>query len=87
MPQNDSGKLNREQNADVLAYLLSLDEFPAGKTELAHEAELLKQIGSRRPNQTATTTNRRHSVVRAMLSRSGAKFVVSRAEEAYDAQR
>jgi hypothetical protein len=44
MPQNDSGKLNREQNADVLAYLLSLDEFPAGKTELAHEAELLKQI-------------------------------------------
>jgi mono/diheme cytochrome c family protein len=44
MPQNDPGRLSRQQNADVLAYMLSFNKFPAGKTELAHDTELLKQI-------------------------------------------
>lgn len=44
MPQNDPGRLSRQQNADVLAYLLSFNKFPAGKTELAHDTQLLKQI-------------------------------------------
>jgi len=44
MPANDPGKLTTQQNADVLAYLLNFNIFPAGKTELPHEAELLKQI-------------------------------------------
>jgi S-disulfanyl-L-cysteine oxidoreductase SoxD len=44
MPANDPGKLSSQQNADVLAYLFSFNEFPAGKMELPHDAELLKQI-------------------------------------------
>lgn len=44
MPANDPGKLNSQQNADVLAFIFSFNEFPAGKAELPHDAELLKQI-------------------------------------------
>jgi mono/diheme cytochrome c family protein len=44
MPADRPGKLSREQNADVLAFMLSVCQFPAGKTELAHQSEILKQI-------------------------------------------
>lgn len=44
MPQNAPGKLNRQQNADVLAFVLSANKFPAGKTELARQTEFLKEI-------------------------------------------
>ena len=44
MPQNSPGKLNRQQNADILAYTLNANKFPAGKTELSRQAEFLKEI-------------------------------------------
>jgi len=44
MPQNSPGKLNRQQNADILAYTLSANKFPAGKTELSRQTEFLKEI-------------------------------------------
>jgi S-disulfanyl-L-cysteine oxidoreductase SoxD len=44
MPQNTPGKLSRQQNADVLAYALSVNKFPAGKTELPRQTEFLKEI-------------------------------------------
>lgn len=44
MPMNKPGKLTREVNADIVAYLLSFNKFPAGKTELSHNTEFLKQI-------------------------------------------
>jgi mono/diheme cytochrome c family protein len=44
MPQNKPGKLSREVNADILAYILGVNEFPAGKTELEHKTEVLKEI-------------------------------------------
>jgi S-disulfanyl-L-cysteine oxidoreductase SoxD len=44
MPQNSPGKLTREQNADVLAYVLSVNRFPSGKTDLARESERLREI-------------------------------------------
>jgi len=44
MPQNKPGKLSREVNADILAYMLSGNQFPAGKTELSHVTEVLKDI-------------------------------------------
>jgi mono/diheme cytochrome c family protein len=44
MPADRPGKLSREQNADILAFMLSVSQFPAGKTELAHQTEVLKQI-------------------------------------------
>ncbi|HEY1337918.1 MAG TPA: c-type cytochrome [Bryobacteraceae bacterium] len=44
MPQNDPGSLSRQVNADILAYILKVNNFPAGKTEMEHESEALKQI-------------------------------------------
>jgi len=44
MPDDDPGALTREQYADLLAYIFNLNKFPAGTTELADEAEPLKQI-------------------------------------------
>jgi mono/diheme cytochrome c family protein len=44
MPQNSPGKLSRQEGSDVLAYMLSVNGFPAGKTELYRQAEMLKEI-------------------------------------------
>ena len=44
MPQGALGKLTKQQDADVLAYLLSFNKFPAGKTELQKQVEFLKEI-------------------------------------------
>jgi len=44
MPQNDPGKLSRAQVADVVAYMLSANRFPDGKSELDKQTEALKQI-------------------------------------------
>jgi hypothetical protein len=44
MPQDNPGSLSRQQYVDVLTYILSYNKFPAGKTELARETEVLKQI-------------------------------------------
>ncbi len=44
MPQNDPGRLSRQQNADSLAFVLSAGRFPVGPTELPRDGEILKQI-------------------------------------------
>jgi len=44
MPQNKAGKLSREVNADITAYILSVNKFPAGKAELPRTVEFLKEI-------------------------------------------
>ena len=44
MPQGAPGKLNKQQDADVLAYLLSFNKFPAGKAELQKQVEFLREI-------------------------------------------
>jgi len=44
MPQNDPGKLSRQQNADIIAFVLSMNRFPAGKGELEKDTDVLKQI-------------------------------------------
>jgi mono/diheme cytochrome c family protein len=44
MPPNNLGKLNRQQIVDILSYVLSFNNYPAGKTELDPKAEILKQI-------------------------------------------
>jgi mono/diheme cytochrome c family protein len=45
MPQDDPGRLSRQQDADVLAFMLQANEFPPGKTELDKQTEVLKLIG------------------------------------------
>ena len=44
MPQNRPGSLSREKNAAILAYMLSVSNFPAGKTPMAQQTEVLKEI-------------------------------------------
>ena len=44
MPQNKPGSLSREANAEILAYILSANQFPAGKTELPPASEALREI-------------------------------------------
>jgi mono/diheme cytochrome c family protein len=51
MPDGDPGKLSRQQNADVVAYILKVSKYPAGKTELPSQTEVLKQIRFEPPKQ------------------------------------
>lgn len=44
MPLNKPQSLSREVNADILAYIFSLNKFPAGQQELPHATEVLKMI-------------------------------------------
>ena len=44
MPSDDPGSLSSRQYADILAYILSVNEFPAGQKELEHEAAPLNEI-------------------------------------------
>jgi S-disulfanyl-L-cysteine oxidoreductase SoxD len=44
MPQNSPGSLSGAQNADILAFVLASNKFPAGQTELAKDAMILKTI-------------------------------------------
>jgi len=44
MPQDSPGSLTREQDADVTAFILSMNKFPTGKNELPAQSEMLKQI-------------------------------------------
>jgi quinoprotein glucose dehydrogenase len=44
MPRDKPGRLSREINADITAYMLSFNKFPAGGAELSHDTQVLKQI-------------------------------------------
>jgi S-disulfanyl-L-cysteine oxidoreductase SoxD len=44
MPQDKPGSLSRAQNADVLAYMLRVNGFPAGERPLDGQAGALSQI-------------------------------------------
>jgi mono/diheme cytochrome c family protein len=44
MPSDNPGTLPRAEIADVIAYMLSANKFPAGKEELSQQLPMLKQI-------------------------------------------
>jgi mono/diheme cytochrome c family protein len=44
MPQNSPGSLSRQQNADILAFVLFKSNFPAGQAELPTQTEMLNTI-------------------------------------------
>jgi quinoprotein glucose dehydrogenase len=44
MPMDKPGTLSRQQVADVLAFVLSANKLPAGKSELPRQSELLSTI-------------------------------------------
>ena len=45
MPQDNPGSLNRDQVADILAFLLKTNGLPSGTKELDRRSEYLKAIG------------------------------------------
>ena len=45
MPQNDPQSMTREEYADVLAFLLKNNGFPAGSQPLDKRSEVLASIG------------------------------------------
>lgn len=44
MPLNNPQSLNRETNAAILSYILTVNRFPTGQTELPSRSEALKLI-------------------------------------------
>ena len=44
MPQNNPGSLSPQQNADILSFILSKGNAPAGTTELPRQSEVLDTI-------------------------------------------
>jgi cytochrome c len=44
MPVDKPGSLSRQQTADLLAFVFSVNKFPAGKEELPRQAEMLNLI-------------------------------------------
>ena len=43
MPRDDPGKIKPAQNADIIAYILKFNGFPAGKAELPPDASQLTE--------------------------------------------
>jgi mono/diheme cytochrome c family protein len=60
MPLGKPGTLSRQQVADLLAFVLSANKFPAGEYELPRQAEVLTQITflATRPDRDAHQTMR-----------------------------
>jgi mono/diheme cytochrome c family protein len=44
MPEDDPGRLTAQERADVIAYILQLNELAAGKDELVPDRERMKTI-------------------------------------------
>ncbi len=44
MPSDAPGSLSRQQNADILAYMLHVAEFPSGPTALTGDPRAMEQI-------------------------------------------
>jgi mono/diheme cytochrome c family protein len=55
MPENDPGKLSRQQAADLVAYLLRAGKFPAGSADLVADEAALKLITLAMPPGAAVT--------------------------------
>ena len=49
MPEDDPGSLTKEQYADVIAYLLKLNNFPAGDADLPTDKDALSAILFEKP--------------------------------------
>ena len=44
MPADRPGSLSRQENVDVVAFILRFNQFPSGKEELPRDIQTLKQI-------------------------------------------
>ena len=51
MPEDNPGSLKKEEYADVIAYLIQLNKFPAGETELPADKDALSGIVFEKPGR------------------------------------
>jgi quinoprotein glucose dehydrogenase len=51
MPKGKPGSLSREDNADITAYILSVNRFPAGSSDLSSDMPVLSRIQIDAPKQ------------------------------------
>lgn len=51
MPEDNPGSLSAQQYADIVAYFLSLNKYPAGQTELKATDDALKGVKFDAPKQ------------------------------------
>jgi mono/diheme cytochrome c family protein len=51
MPEDNPGSLKKEEYADVIAYLLKLNNFPAGQSDLPIDREALSAIMMEKPSR------------------------------------
>ena len=58
MPKNDPGSLDPHDVADVVAYLLKMNQMPAGSKELSPDTAALRQIRIDAKSSPATSTTR-----------------------------
>jgi mono/diheme cytochrome c family protein len=58
MPKNDPGSLDPHDVADVVAYLLKMNQMPAGSTELSPDTAALRLIRIDVSSSPATSTSR-----------------------------
>lgn len=58
MPLNDPGKLSRQQAADLVAHMLQVGKFPAGRAELSADEAALKPIALPAPPSSSQTAAR-----------------------------
>jgi mono/diheme cytochrome c family protein len=58
MPKNDPGSLDPHDVADVVAYLLQMNQMPAGSTELSPDTTALREIRIDAKSSPATSTTR-----------------------------
>ena len=49
MPEDNPGSMKKEEYADVIAYLLKLNNFPAGATDLPIDKDALSAILMEKP--------------------------------------
>jgi len=49
MPEDNPGSLKKEEYADVIAYLLKLNNFPAGESDLPTDQDALSAILMEKP--------------------------------------
>lgn len=61
MPKNDPGSLDPHDVADVVAYLLKMNQMPTGPTELSHDTSALRQIRIDAPSDSTTSPTREKS--------------------------
>jgi len=45
MPSDTPGRLSRQASTDIVTYMLSVNGFPAGQSDLVYDLSLLNQIG------------------------------------------